>query len=177
MYISQLANLSVVAGITFCDWVPHIWEHERVIRLLHVEPVPGGSILQEIAHFLDPHFRLEYLSLDFRLLPADLLDANINSRYLLVSRLEKFQAQRVHQPGKDKAKAKHLLYCLQLCLVAVAVDKYVYIYQDTNQPVLLILYNFLNYLKKQPCLNIVEISVTQDKLISDLKLFRRIKRK
>lgn len=29
----------------------------------------------------------------------------------------------------------------------------------------------------QPCLDIVEISRTQDKLINDIKLFRRIKRK
>lgn len=48
---------------------------------------------------------------------------------------------------------------------------------DTHQPVLLLLYHFLNFLKRQPCLNIVEISRIQDKLVEDIKLFRRIKRK
>lgn len=48
---------------------------------------------------------------------------------------------------------------------------------DTSQPLLLMAYYFLNYLKRQPCLDIVEISRVQDKLVNTIKLFRRIKRK
>lgn len=53
----------------------------------------------------------------------------------------------------------------------------IFIIIDTNQVTLVMIYYFLNLQKQYPFLEIVELCNTQNKLITDIKLFRRIKRK